>query len=164
MFCPEFSPQGRYLIAIASLNDELTGWVLTLPGGQIVHSVRNNRLQQAGIEWMDCPVWQSDDAAFYFLGGIEDEIRVFKYVLADDTLIAVKQLYPPDPLDSVFTHLFPFSDIPLSLAPDNATLGIPFLIEAKPGIETHILLPTNEWLNLSSDSVSYDPLWFPAEN
>jgi hypothetical protein len=163
-FCSRFSPQGHYLTANVYQDQVLSAWVITLSGGQIVRTIRSDRLQQASISWMSCPVWQSDEAAFYFLGGVvQNEARLFKYVLADDTILTVKQLYPPDPQDSAFTYLFPQSVI--SLAPDNATLAIGFYKAGSLTIETHFLSPTHEWLTLDDGTyISDNLLWFPAEN
>jgi hypothetical protein len=165
-FCPQFSPQGQYLMAHASLNDALTGWVLVTPEGRAVQTVGSDKLQQAGIDWMDCPVWQSDEAAFYFLGGLQDGANLFKYVLVDDTIVKVKQLYPPDPPDPAFTGLYP--QMPMRLAPDDATLAISFRVAGAGSTEIRILGPTNEWLAYGGDEVPVpvgaDPLWFPVAN
>jgi hypothetical protein len=156
-YCPQFSAHGSYLIARAYLDDVLAGLTVTLPDGQIIHTVGRDRLQEAGIEWIDCPVWQSDEAAFYFLGGMNNEARLFKYVLGDDAILTVEQLYRPEPQDS---QLFPEEIV--SLAPDDTTLAIRFYIPY--GRETHILLSTHEWLTFDEGYIGLDPLWFPTEN
>jgi hypothetical protein len=165
-FCPQFSPQGQYLTARASLNEALSGWALVTPEGQIVQTVGSERLQQAGIDWTECPVWLSDEAAFYFLGGLQDGVNLFKYVLADDTIVKVKQLYPPDPPNLAFTGLYP--QMPMRLAPDDATLAISFRVAGAGSTEIRILGPTNEWLAYGGDEapipVGADPIWFPMDD
>lgn len=157
-FCDQFSPQGQYLTARAYVNDELAGWVLVSPGGQIVQTVNSEQLQQVGIDWMECPVWQSDEAAFYFLGGKDKSTSLFKYVLAANAFVNVKQLYPSD------SQYIPLS--PISLAPDNATLAITFGIPGSSATEIHVLTPDNEWLTYGGEEMSVpigeNPVWFPS--
>lgn len=161
-YCSQFSPQGQYLTARVSLNDMLSGWALVTPEGEIVQTLGSDKLQAAGIDWMECPVWLSDETAFYFLGGPQDNrASLFKYVLADNSIVKVKPLYPPDPQDSAFVNLYP--QMPMRLAPDDATLAITFRI---PGAtEVHILTPTNEWVIYDKEEtpvpVGSDPIWFP---
>ncbi len=161
-FCDQFSPQGQYLTAQASLDNVLTGWVLTTPEGQIVQTVSSDRLQQAEISWMECPIWQSDDMAFYFLGGTEEKNYLFKYVLADDKIIPIKQLSPSETQAPFFVRIYPETRI--WLAPDNMTLAISFKVAGSTGSKIHILTPTHEWLTDNEGTlVSFggDLIWFP---
>lgn len=161
MYCPRFSPQGQYLTARAIVDDALTGLALVSPTGQIIRTVGSDRLQQAGIEWMECPVWRSDETAFYFLGGLEGTAELFRYDLADDTFVHLKQLYPPDPQEAVFRGGSPH--LPMRLAPDDATLAITFWENSATDIR--ILAPTNEWIIYggvgTSMPVGASPIWMP---
>lgn len=163
LYCPKFSPQGQYLIAQASLNDALTEWAVVTPEGQIVQTMGSDRLQQAGIAEMECPVWQSDETSFYFIGHLQDDsFSLFKYILANDTLVNLRQLYPPNPQDPAFPSAIPH--MPMRLASDNATLAITFWANS----QTHIgvLGPTNQWITYGEDAdqilVGANPIWFPV--
>jgi hypothetical protein len=162
-FCSQFSPQGQYLTARASLDDALSGWALVTPEGQIVQTVGSDKLREAGIDWMECPVWLSDETAFYFLGGFQDEANLFKYVVADDTIVNVKPLYPPDPQDSVLVNLYP--EMPIRLAPDDATLAFSFRGIGSAPSAILVLTPTNEWIAFGNEETPVPsgeyPAWFP---
>jgi hypothetical protein len=143
-YCPKFSPQGHYLTAQGELNEAQSGWTIITPDGQTVRTVGSERLQQIGIEWLQCPVWQSDETAFYFLGGLQNEARLFRYGVVDDTLITVKQLFPAASEDSAVIRGYP--EMPMRLDPDNAALAITFDVPESSLSEIRILTSTNEWI------------------
>jgi len=164
-YCPKFSPQGSYLTARTYQNETFSGFALVSPEGQIVHTVGSDRLLPAGIADAECPTWQSDEAAFYFLSSTQDEAKLFKYDVAQDTLIKVKQIYPPEPQDPAFLRRRP--RMPIRVAPDNATLAIIFYGGGRAGQAVHILLPTGEWAMYGGQGTTLpegiNPIWVPPQ-
>jgi hypothetical protein len=165
MFCAQFSPQDQYLTARTYQDNVFSGFALVSPEGQLVQTLKRNALEQVGIDWADCPVWQSDDTAFYILGGIEAErsSSLYQYSLGDATLDKVKQIDPPDTQDLFFPINIP--KMPISLAADNLTLAISFIAaDTQTGIR--VLSSARTWQAFEgtfSDGFSQGeyPIWFP---
>ncbi|HML23487.1 MAG TPA: hypothetical protein PKD09_17660 [Aggregatilinea sp.] len=74
-FCPGFSPKGSYLLArtyrpYGEASSTLHSMMITDPTGQPIQALSQDQLSQWDIQWSyECPVWQADESAFFFLGG-----------------------------------------------------------------------------------------------
>ena len=179
VFCPGWSPQGRFLSARFYTEPERPGlyetfpyrpeMVLVNPTGQIVHTLAADRLAEQGIDFVHCPAWDAPETGFYFLAGVYDEewtwvqsVSIYHYALATDELVEVKRLQTFRQLGEDYrfrTEDFPIG--PLRVSPGGTHIA--FSYRSRMGIiGVGILYPDGEVVQYEYPHPVGSPFWFPV--